>query len=73
MVAAEPARLEKAEWREVWRPGQPLPEAPPLPVIVRPPAPQVSGNRVCSSCGFSGRRVDFATDRRCPGCAYEWD
>lgn len=57
----------------LWRPGQPVPEAPPAVPVVRaqPPAPS-GGTRWCRSCGFEGAMSEHGTARACPRCDEPW-
>lgn len=75
VIAGQPERLEAAAWTEIWRAGQPLPEAGSELVVWQPiaGAGTKSELRVCHPCGFSGKSDDFATDRFCPSCGTDWD
>ena len=76
VVAGDPERITTVAWTRIWRPGQPLPTVAAPVLVLQPIAAKTndpSSRRVCSGCNFSGRRVDFGTDRYCPNCGHEWD
>lgn len=57
----------------LWRPGQPIPEAPPPVPMVRREQPAPSGGtRWCRSCGFEGAMSEYGTARSCPRCDEPW-
>ena len=76
VVAGDPERITTVAWTRIWRPGQPRPPVAAPVLVLQPIAAKTndpSSRRVCSGCNFSGRRVDFGTDRYCPNCGHEWD
>jgi ribosomal protein L37E len=68
-------RPEPQGFRTIWRPGEPLPAAePPAPpgrAAQAAPKP-VKTHRDCRRCNFSGKLADFAVDKYCPACGFEW-
>ncbi|MFL5351975.1 hypothetical protein [Archangium sp.] len=69
-----PEELSKPHEELIWKPGMPLPQATLTPnaqdvLSQRPPE---SPRRTCHSCGFEGRRSDYAYATMCPMCDASW-
>lgn len=62
--------LEHAAEEVVWRPGDPVPEAPPPVPLV--PQPRAGATRWCRSCGFEGPAAEYERARSCPRCDEPW-
>jgi hypothetical protein len=74
VVDGHPEELSKPHAELIWKPGMPLPEATLTPnaqdvLAQRPPE---SPMRICHSCGFEGRRSDYARATICPMCDASW-
>jgi len=69
-------RPEPQGFKTIWRPGEPLPAvegAQPLAAPGRASSSKpVKTHRDCRQCNFSGKLEDFARDRYCPSCGFEW-
>lgn len=56
-----------------WRPGEPIPEPPPLVVAApRAPVKPMLSLKRCVVCGFEGRSEELERSRACPQCDTSW-
>lgn len=62
--------LARTEEEIVWRPGDPLPEAPPPVPLVKPQV--AAATRWCRTCGFEGPAAEYERARNCPRCDEPW-
>lgn len=74
VIDGAPEELSKPHAELIWQPGMPLPQAtltPNAQDVLSQRSPD-SPRRVCHSCGFEGRRSDYAYATMCPMCDASW-